>query len=118
MGCQPRKTRIVIMTVHSTKATCEKSGTECNFTAKDTYKHDVICNHKDANKDKSSCEVVPGCKFTAAAVFECTVKRKAADPTVANRENKECSGRGLCNRKTAECNCFDGYTGLSCDTVA
>ena len=47
----------------------------------------------------------------------CTVTRKASDPK-SLRENAECSNRGLCNRKTAECNCFDGYTGLACDILA
>jgi hypothetical protein len=55
---------------------------------------------------------------TAAPDFACTVTRKATTAGVAYRENLECSNRGLCNRKTAECNCFDGYTGVSCDTVA
>lgn len=54
----------------------------------------------------------------SAAGFSCTLERKPKAAGVAFRENKECSGRGLCNRKTAECNCFDGYTGLSCDTIA
>jgi len=26
----------------------------------------------------------------------------------------ECSGKGLCNRKTGLCECFDGYTGKAC----
>jgi len=46
----------------------------------------------------------------------CTTRR--LDPVSELRENTECSNRGLCNRKTAECNCFDGYTGLACDVVA
>jgi len=50
---------------------------------------------------------------------QCTVARvENTDPAFGLRENAECSNRGLCNRKTAECNCFDGYTGLACDTVA
>jgi len=49
---------------------------------------------------------------------QCTIKRQAKPANVDFRENKECSGRGLCNRKTAQCNCFDGYTGLSCDVIA
>jgi len=57
-------------------------------------------------------------KFANLATFDptCTISRKKA--SIGLRENIECSNRGLCNRKTAECNCFDGYTGLSCDTVA
>merc|ERR1711964_606807 len=45
----------------------------------------------------------------------CTVTR---EKVAELRENLECANRGLCNRKTAECNCFDGYTGLACDTIA
>lgn len=56
-------------------------------------------------------------KFTNTLEPACTVTRKST-PTSELRENAECSNRGLCNRKTAECNCFDGYTGLACDTVA
>lgn len=55
-------------------------------------------------------------KFTNTADPTCAVTRLA--PVSDLRENAECSNRGLCNRKTAECNCFDGYTGLACDTVA
>jgi len=57
-------------------------------------------------------------KYVNTDVPVCTITRKALATNVALRENFECSNRGLCNRKTAECSCFDGYTGLSCDTIA
>jgi hypothetical protein len=31
-----------------------------------------------------------------------------------NNENLECSGRGLCNRSSGQCECFEGYHGVSC----
>jgi hypothetical protein len=27
----------------------------------------------------------------------------------------ECSNKGVCDRKTGECGCFDGYEGISCE---
>merc|ERR1712072_888010 len=27
----------------------------------------------------------------------------------------ECSNKGICNRKTGECECFDNYDGISCE---
>lgn len=63
------------------------------------------------------CESGVQPKFTNTIDPSCTVSRAPVDKRKM-RENTECSNRGLCNRKTAECNCFDGYTGLACDTVA
>jgi len=30
------------------------------------------------------------------------------------QEKAECSNRGICNRQSGECECFDGYAGFSC----
>merc|ERR1712046_445043 len=43
------------------------------------------------------------------AIPQVEVTTTTTIPTFSSdlRENAECSNRGLCNRKTAECNCFD-----------
>lgn len=48
--------------------------------------------------------------------FNCTVARAA--PVDALREQAECSNRGLCNTRTGECACYDGYHGIACNTVS
>ena len=48
--------------------------------------------------------------------FACTVERVSASSTL--REQAECSNRGLCNTRTGECACYDGYEGVACNTVS
>jgi hypothetical protein len=99
--------------------------TQCDYTKKYTLKFEVKFTDARNSGQQPILEVVDDVKcasgvqpkFTNAATFNptCTISR---EPSVGLREKAECSNRGLCNRKTAECNCFDGYTGLACDTVA
>merc|ERR1712025_853101 len=99
--------------------------TTCDYTKKYTLKFEVKFTDARNSGEQAllevqsdmKCESGVQPKFVNANTFDptCTVTRK---PTTGLREKTECSGRGLCNRKTAECNCFDGYTGLACDTVA
>lgn len=99
--------------------------TTCDYTKKYTLKFEVKFTDARNSGEQAllevqsdmKCESGVQPKFVNANTFDptCTVTRK---PTTGLREKTECSGRGLCNRKTAECNCYDGYTGLACDTVA
>lgn len=35
--------------------------------------------------------------------------------TNRNHDAAECSNKGLCDRETGECQCFDGYAGIACE---
>jgi len=57
--------------------------------------------------------------FTGADCSQrtCAFGKSWADPPSAiNNHNQytECSSRGKCDRKTGECQCFAGYTGVGC----
>jgi hypothetical protein len=54
--------------------------------------------------------------FVNDDVFECAVERVSQASTL--REQASCSNRGLCNTRTGECACYDGYTGLACNVMA
>jgi len=105
----------------------------CDFSKKYTLKFEVKFTDARNSGQQPLLEVVSDMKCAsgvqpkfpspdASTVFDptCVITRMpTSDNTyIPLRENAECSNRGLCNRKTAECNCFDGYTGLACDTVA
>ena len=48
--------------------------------------------------------------------FTCTVERISQSNSL--REQAECANRGLCNTRTGECACYDGYEGKACEIVA
>ena len=50
-----------------------------------------------------------------------TAKEKAAsfyDMVEDGHFYAECSNKGMCDRKSGQCDCFDGYSGTACRRVA
>jgi len=43
-----------------------------------------------------------------------TCSVEVAVPADKDLESEECGRRGVCNRKSGECECFEGYTGRAC----
>lgn len=49
------------------------------------------------------------CPYSNAWVTEVVTGSNSAHPSA------ECSNKGLCNRKTGECDCFENYDGIACE---
>lgn len=58
------------------------------------------------------CDVTPLVKGDEFLALDGT----ALAPVDVNVENIECSNRGQCNRDSGMCECFEGYTGVACNT--
>jgi hypothetical protein len=50
----------------------------------------------------------------AAQVYTLTKSHLAYNDGAGTTEAKSCSGRGLCDDSSGECQCFKGYTGVDC----
>jgi hypothetical protein len=50
----------------------------------------------------------------AAQVYTLTKAHLAYNDGAGTTEAKSCSGRGLCDDSSGECQCFKGYTGVDC----
>jgi len=71
-----------------------------------------------------SCDIYSRCNcyegYTGGDCSEriCPFGPAWADEAIATdvaHIESECSNRGLCNRRTGECDCMDGFTGIACE---
>jgi len=85
------------------------------------------CSGHGECQENDICECFPGFGEADCSVRTCpsglswvvgTSSELAALPTPNGPAGKhpytECSSRGVCDRATGECECFDGYTGKAC----
>jgi hypothetical protein len=86
--------------------------------------HLLECNHVGCNLDGCAPRfngIEPAatavCTVKGATSYEhetVTVASSSIDGQDGTAENQVCSRRGLCDRKTGRCQCFDGYQGAAC----
>ena len=75
------------------------------------------------NNDKCACYTRPKNSDPAWTEHDCSVRtcpKSSAWVDYATADNGahakvECSMKGMCDRKTGECKCFDGYDGKACE---
>lgn len=81
--------------------------------------------HNFCNKH-GKCNLNGICEcYSGWAGYDCTSRVCPSGPVIADiayannmaHQIKVCSGRGTCNTDTGLCNCFNGFTGSSCDKL-
>ena len=76
-------------------------------------------------KDKCTCHLGPNGE-PAWVGHDCSLRTCpygtawAAKPVAVNNGHPltECSNKGMCNRETGECKCFDDYDGMACERTS
>lgn len=96
------------------KATCEKAGTECKFTAQGAVSAAVpaTCVQPNPPKVTPTGEILPSGAdknrhFYQGKVYSC----------FGSMAGQDCSGRGICDFSTGQCQCFSGYSGTACNSI-
>lgn len=102
---------LLLTIIHDVKARCPD---HCSGHGKC-----VIENHKHSTLPggKFMCECWPGFVGLNCAGRDCPYGKALSDVPFgdnAAHQYEECSGRGLCDRKTGECVCYDGTEGQAC----
>jgi len=78
------------------------------------------------NFGKCSCYTRQGTNDPAWTQHDCSVRTcpkhvawaDAPDGTNTAHKSMECAGKGLCDRQSGQCQCFEGYTGFACERQA
>jgi hypothetical protein len=65
------------------------------------------------NGGASSFNKLPGC---AMYIYKYIVNATVT-PSGGYLADSDCSGRGVCDSGSGQCNCFDGYSGDNCNTI-
>merc|ERR1712166_1441602 len=79
------------------------------------------CSGKGACGEHDLCTCYPGYQALDCSVRTCLFGRAWGDTPDANdqaHDYSECSSNGICDRKTGECTCNDGFTGDACRYAA
>jgi hypothetical protein len=101
---------LLLAFVASVSANCDN-----NCSGHGTCLTDEVCNCYDnwgvgVNHDSGDCSDRI-CPFELAWV-------DTPDSAGVFHKYAECAGRGICNRATGECGCFDGYEGKACQRTS
>jgi len=92
-----------------------RSNVELSQDAEETMRKDYLRAWDSGSHFGCKCEV--GYRGENCGERECP---SGSDPngSKGNGQGRDCSGRGLCDYATGECQCFKGYSGIDCGTLA
>jgi hypothetical protein len=94
---------------------------DANYQCRIKYGNDAKA--MKLNPDSWDAEKFVGCLCDKGyRGLDCSKKECKSYPDVmkgpGNGQGRECSGRGICNYITGQCLCFEGFTGIGCESFA